>query len=1553
VKPAPQPGEPKPGGAGEQKPAVAPPLKGGAGEQSPDTLSAEEKAKFNNETKLDTLLEGELIGLLNSINDAEKAGQWNEAFTHYQKVFDSNKDDAVTLPDRPHTTVGLRRYCLDRFSALGAEEKARYRAMFDGDAAPLLKRALGEGNRELLLEVARRYMMTSYGPKALSILGWQAFEEGSYGDAIYYWRSILKYHPAELERQPELLAGLVASLTAVGDVKGFGEIAEMARKQFGNKALKVLGKETTLGQFIDEAAAALKGGVTQYVEKWTMPGGSANQVRVVRSVPAALRKVWSYEFTANAVGAVRYSAISDGVLYVNPGDEVLAFSVWDGHVLWRANSRKTALELKGAQDRRGTTGVRPAVMTEYGRPTGVTVGKDLIYTTGYGRLLAIRRDNGRLQWYAEIADQDQPTGQFSSLVHCAVAPLVKNDRIYSAEVARMGDEQAFVVYCRDANTGKIIWRREVGKEDIVLPPGMANNIGGVGDNISIFTLPSMVCSSEGVLYISTSGGAVAAVDEMSGDLLWLTLYHRGPTAQQAPFMVDGWEYSPPAVVGDKFVVAPEDCEYLYVFDTKSGKPLWFRPRKSEQGDFNYIAGVDPQRGLIFLAGDNVVAYDLNDGRTKAEAAPLIGKAIGPGVICRNYLYIPTTEGLVAVDMDASASSGTVEAKLVVAWKDLLSADGRKEEWAVAKTAGNVAVSDDMLIITSGARVSVVYDIEKRLAAGAGNDLDGKLTMEKAEMEHALGETEKSMSDLASAIMKLRARATTVEGFDEMQYVHYAASAPASGEAGGYVSYRGTPPTTLNEYSALLIRARQSLNQMSFEALMRELGQSPGNFKFKELFAKKFDSDKVKKLLRTARDNAIDAKSYIDCELALVELAKQTRNWQEYVDLLMQMMHDWGEASYDFSRYDKQVVTRDVALFCIASITEALEKYGGNFYAKYDMLAEKELKAARERGDREALIRIAGEYPNSIYAGRALIEAMAMAGAGGDFSRQVYLAREYLWRLPNGLERYTAMAGYAEGLGKLGRIAEARLAFREMATRAAAEGVTEFTYGGDKANLSDYVQKQVVALQGAGGPPPIDTPFASAKVRRLGQISSEDYIDGAVLDPEGVAPPGLENAIFMLYVPNTSNYAELKCMDRSTLEEIWSAEVLGIPRKSWTGGVGAVGGQNAQKMRPVRVAYSGNSVVLNYGTSMSAFDPYTGGLRWLKEMTLDQQGTFPSACITADTVYLSNDADQSISAINSRTGLIQWTQNIGLIAVGEMTATPDRLVVAACARDKRDLLSLLLIDRRNGQVKGTVKDLVGMRLNVETPERQYLPSPPWYLFVKPVDEKRVFVMASDRLGMYNLANGERVWEVEVPPEKRPANAEVMGVLKNSTVCGIPMPMKAAEVGDGICAVATENYSGVRTYNLDDGKLLQTFTRPEGRYMLDWFVDKGQVVIFDAVQIADKPGMGLDYVLRAFDARTGVEQYKKDFPTGKFMFRPVVGKDHVVFLKEELNGEGTDGQGSFIVYSKADGKVINAPFMVSGLGRSPTSLILGKGREFVIKGGKKVVALRVDEDKAAGK
>ena len=1507
---------------------------------------------------MEYLLQGELSGLLDSIDSAEKKGDWPGAFEYYQKVFDSAKDEIYQLPDRPHTYIGLRRYCLERLNAMGEEQKAAYRAIFDGDAMPMLRKAVKEGNRDLLVEVVRRYMLTSAGPEALRILGWQAFEAGSYGDAVYYWRNILEYHPAKVDAS--ILAGLASAYAALGEAEGLNEIAEIAKKDHAGEKAIIQGKEAPLAVFIAGKIAALGQNTPQPAE-WDIPGGFETQVRVINSLPVspALKKVWSLEFPSDSVGAIRYTAVDGDVLYCNDGADVYAMSLWNGRVLWRCHPRKTALDLTQGGGRMfgAATVVRPMVGTENGLPTGVTVGKELVYTSVYGRLLAIRRDNGRLAWYGDLAGQDVPQGPFPNLVQSVVAPLVNNDRIYSAEVRRSEGEQVFIVYCRDAMTGAIKWRRELGAESVAMPNAVGWNIG-IRDNLSVLSLPLLMCESEGVLYVSTSGGTVAAIDRLSGDLLWDTLYHRGPNADQAPFLVDGWEYCAPAVAGGKFIVAPQDSEYLHVFDAKTGRPLWFRPRMSEQGDFKYMAGVDPRRGLIFLAGDNVAAYDLNSGLTKAEAVPLPGNAIGPGLIAKNILYIPTTEGIAAVDMDASLAGNIVALKLVAAWKDILSPEDMKDPYAISKTAGNMAVADDVLVLSNGIRITVAYDLRGKLGAldaainAPQGDPDGKALYYRAEVEAASGDAEKAMSDLTGAISKLSERARTMEGFDEDRYVHFNGSAPASGDV-GYVRYKGTPPTTLGGFSLLVIRARQALNRISFEDAMRALGQNPGDIKFKDLFSRQVDEGKIKRLLTIARDNAIDAKSYIDCQLALLEQAKKAQNWQECVDLLMQMMHDWGEASYDFSRYDPQVVTRDVSLFCAATVGEVLNKHGADLYSKYDARAADELKAAEGKHDPDALMKVAADYPNSVNAGKALVEAMGLAATAGDASRLAYLAREYLWRFPDGGDRYTAMARYAEGLAKLGEIEKARLAFKEMATRAVIENQSEFSLGGNKTSVADYVQQQITALQGQNPAPAIEIPFASVKFMQPAQISSPDYEDAGIFDPAGIAPPGLQNAIFMLYLPNTSDYAELKCMDRSTLEEIWSAEVRGIPRYAWTGCAQVSENAGDTRFRPVAVAYSGNSVVLNYGNSISAFDPYTGGLRWLKETSSnDRAKGFPASCITDDMVYLTSYADMTVCAINSRTGLVAWEQNIGKAGRGNIVATADRLVLMAGDAQPYGggKYELFFLDKRNGQIKGTVKEMGILGLNVLMGSRKITWIGTWGAAIRPLDDKRVLVLSGDRLGLYGLEKGDVIWETKTvgPFDVAEFTAALNKGGGGGPYFGPPSPMKMLEVGDGVCAVPSDNFTGVRIYSLEDGKVINEFKRTDGWFMLDWLLDKGQLTMFEVQPIQDKPATGLNFMQHEYDVKTAAEICKSEFPTGRFLYRPIADKDHVIFVKEDLSG-GINGVAAMIVYNKADGKVVNTPCVIIGLGHSPSSSMLGKGREFVVKGKKRVIVLRAEEEK----
>ena len=117
---------------------------------------------------------------------------------------------------------------------------------------------------------------------------------------------------------------------------------------------------------------------------------------------------------------------------------------------------------------------------------------------------------------------------------------------------------------------------------------------------------SPIAEKDGVLYVSTNLGLVAAVDRRLGSVLWLAPYPQIPIQPTMNYRPQprrlSWYSNPPIVHEGRLYVTPLDSDTMIAFDAASGRRLFEvkrNPRDSEDDvrrspdrpDYRYMIGV--------------------------------------------------------------------------------------------------------------------------------------------------------------------------------------------------------------------------------------------------------------------------------------------------------------------------------------------------------------------------------------------------------------------------------------------------------------------------------------------------------------------------------------------------------------------------------------------------------------------------------------------------------------------------------------------------------------------------------------------------------------------------------------------------------------------------------------------------------------------------------------------------------------------------------------------------------------------------------------------------
>ena len=986
-------------------------------------------------------------------------------------------------------------------------------------------------------------------------------------------------------------------------------------------------------------------------------------------------------------------------------------------------------------------------------------------------------------------------------------------------------------------------------------------------------MPAILRQGRGMVYVSTNAGAGSGDRrEQRRDCLGCRAYDRGPGGNLSMLMENKWGVLPAGAGAGQIVRdAAGQRPAMYAFDLRTGRPLWSIDRKSADGDFAYLVGVDAVTGLVLLGGDKLVAYDM--GRKKVLGPVNIGRVIGAGVLAGRDMMVPTSEGLVRVDIDGSLKENKFKTVTAAVWASTLPDQANFFKEADGCT---LAVVDGVVVIESGRKLAVLYDADRRRdglkaeLAGATADADGVVRLKLAEVLQAQGDDDEALGQYRSALKVLRERAAGTEGFDE--------------EA--FFAYEGVAPSTLQYYGQQVLRARRGLSDTAYGAALKVLGQRPDTIQYDTVYRSDIPAAQDARILdylKQAAEYATDNTDYVNVQLLLLARGKARQDWQGCVDLLVEMAHRPGRAHYEFSRYASASVVTETALFAAQQIDALLQERGSALYDKYDKAAQVLWNKAAASGKAEYYYEVALRYPNSLRAREALLEAMEKARGNGDYRGAVCFAQELLWRYREFAWRYGqdkvsavgAMAYMAEGYAALGMHSEAERALAEMRATAIEANVVQVVVGGQTHKVAEFAAgvEQILAKT-----PRYDRPTLGENTltvqRPIFSISDRYAGEYVLLRPQGCAPEGMENRIYMVQSTGLKNNAVVSCFENDTLALVWRRILpldMDVP----------------PDMADYQAGYSGNNLVLVHRSGIMGLDPADGSMHWKRYFSLVVPKDFKlgtqadpmsskaenlqvrlglNAIIADNAVYVNVPSNPTVMyAVNSRTGKGLWTANVGNAILAGMTLNGTRLYVPVL-RDMKHV-ALVGVRRSDGAMMWRSKDfaLIESTNNYQGQGGFSMGRSPMRRFsrydvpieVRDAGRAGVLVLTGEGLHLFKDAK-EPVWtsQMENLDNVRFGDVDDIAGPKAETRLG---------VGEGWCAVIAEAYTQIRVYDLASGKLLQKIEIPPGWSLVDWKMDDERLHVFAYRTDADGEAA---VSARCFEARSGRMLYENLFQTGQF-------------------------------------------------------------------------------------
>jgi len=223
------------------------------------------------------------------------------------------------------------------------------------------------------------------------------------------------------------------------------------------------------------------------------------------------------------------------------------------------------------------------------------------------------------------------------------SPVTDGRRVYVA--VRHGARPQSHVACYNARTGRQLWRQFVASAET---PARGQS-GECTHNLLTLV--------DGVVYVNTNLGAVAALAAETGRPIWIVRYPRakkGDLNQRATHFYR--DLTPCLYDRGRLIVAPADSESVLAYDAATGLLLW---ETSLAKDVVHLLGVGGE--ALWASGEKLwrinvatgkVSYPWPEGPTP--------KGFGRGVLAGSKVYWPTAQSIRVFDQHTGLEQAPIE-----------------------------------------------------------------------------------------------------------------------------------------------------------------------------------------------------------------------------------------------------------------------------------------------------------------------------------------------------------------------------------------------------------------------------------------------------------------------------------------------------------------------------------------------------------------------------------------------------------------------------------------------------------------------------------------------------------------------------------------------------------------------------------------------------------------------------------------------------------------------------------------------------------------------------
>ena len=627
----------------------------------------------------------EATHLLSRADEAIKREDWKLAIDSLQRIVELAGDHVLSSDERRYESA--RRYAHRRIASLPAPGMRAYRLMYDGEASALMSQAVEQHDPAMLRTIIGRFLVTGVGDDAaVTLAGW-LIDEGRFSEAAAVLQDVRMFYP-DSDLPPWVVPGRLAVCAAGMGQRRRAEtiLSQLAatRPAGTDSDLPTADRVRQIRAFIDRFGPDAD---RRRATHWPMTGGCPSRDGEMHVVEPALVEhlPWRFDLPISepreGFGAVQSYAlerklvpfrriVTDGRTLVVKGERELVGLDVDGFLpVWRkskpsgpvvsldtsgpayrpvrADQARTddplsanpvvrrllydsvgsgvviafdmALTVEWVGEPPGMS--RIAVRVRGRRPMAVGLGNwPAAHASGSNRnrVIAYSLDDGSELWTSEVGgplDPDAEEGSNDDVEFLAV-PIPVNDHLVAP--CRMNNDLYAVVL--DPRTGKQVRR-------IYL---CGTSSGGFDSARALE--PAL---ADGVVFIPSGKGLLFAVEVSSWSIRWAVRYESNGGGSA------GWLPTPVVAVADVVLLAPGDAEYLFCFDRGTGETRW----QVDRDNFTYVLGATDAH--VWLAGEDLQQVGVESGKPLWRFP--CGQPTGRGVISGERIYLPTTEGVVAMN----------------------------------------------------------------------------------------------------------------------------------------------------------------------------------------------------------------------------------------------------------------------------------------------------------------------------------------------------------------------------------------------------------------------------------------------------------------------------------------------------------------------------------------------------------------------------------------------------------------------------------------------------------------------------------------------------------------------------------------------------------------------------------------------------------------------------------------------------------------------------------------------------------------------------------------